>query len=310
MSSPFQSCPASNTAQAKVQQRKLQQSVCSASLVSKIPPKGVSSAVFLKSNMWPKHQELLIKFVDGEPWRKAWVEKVVMENLQPHVGLTLNFTDSSNEAHITVSFASARASSLIGKDSIQDVPSMYLGWVDPPHGSFEWKGETYAVPEDEHRNSGFDNGATVIHEFGHALGMLHEHQNPRGKPIIWNDENVWDTFCGPPNKWDWATIQHNVIDALDINTTNGSNFDPQSVMIYGFPGALTKNMPNGIQPNPNLSRGDTNWLRKTYPKEGSVWLSESYAMEPAFDIDLRNYIALNILVVIGFIIIYKVCFVE
>eukprot|EP00122_Pirum_gemmata_P014435 Pgem_evm1s13459 len=48
---------------------------------------------------------------------------------------------------------------------------MNLGWVEPPYSNrFMWKGKTYTVPSGAHRNKN-DVGATVLHEFGHAVGF-------------------------------------------------------------------------------------------------------------------------------------------
>ena len=51
----------------------------------------------------------------------------------------------------------------------------------------------------------------VLHEFGHALGLIHEHQNPEGG-IQWNEPAVKADLSGPPNNWDDETIRHNVLD--------------------------------------------------------------------------------------------------
>ena len=37
---------------------------------------------------------------------------------------------------------------------------------------------------------------TIIHEFGHALGMIHEHQNPLNNSLQWNTDKVYQTFRG------------------------------------------------------------------------------------------------------------------
>ncbi len=48
---------------------------------------------------------------------------------------------------------------------------------------------------------------TIIHEFGHVLGLLHEHQNPHAK-IPWNKEAIYKAFEGPPNNWSRETVNH------------------------------------------------------------------------------------------------------
>ncbi len=59
-------------------------------------------------------------------------------------------------------------------------------------------------------NLGFLDGGTAAHEFGHAIGLGHEHQNPAGG-IQWNEPVVLQNLAGPPNNWDEATIRHNVL---------------------------------------------------------------------------------------------------
>ncbi len=49
----------------------------------------------------------------------------------------------------------------------------------------------------------------VLHEFGHTLGLIHEHQNPN-RPINWNRAAVIADLSGPPNNWDEETIENNI----------------------------------------------------------------------------------------------------
>lgn len=39
-------------------------------------------------------------------------------------------------------------------------------------------------------NLGFVDRPTVLHEFGHSLGLIHEHQSPFPGGFEWNRENV------------------------------------------------------------------------------------------------------------------------
>ena len=50
----------------------------------------------------------------------------------------------------------------------------------------------------------------VVHEFGHALGAIHEHQNPKGG-IEWNLPAVYKYFAGPPNFWSKEDVDVNVL---------------------------------------------------------------------------------------------------
>jgi hypothetical protein len=59
-------------------------------------------------------------------------------------------------------------------------------------------------------NLSFMDGGTVAHQFGHAIGLAHEHQNPAGG-IEWNEGNVIRDLRGPTNCWTEAMIRHNVL---------------------------------------------------------------------------------------------------
>jgi Astacin (Peptidase family M12A) len=89
-------------------------------------------------------------------------------------------------------------------------------------------------------NLGFLDGGTAGHEFGHAIGLAHEHSNPAGG-IQWNEPVVLATLAGPPNFWDEATVRHNVFRKYAVDQINGTRFDPDSIMLYAFPASWTLN---------------------------------------------------------------------
>ena len=70
-------------------------------------------------------------------------------------------------------------------------------------------------------NFGWLDEAVVLHEFGHAIGLAHEHQNP-DKGIKWNEDAVIRDLSGPPNNWDVATIRHNVLNKYAHDQINGA----------------------------------------------------------------------------------------
>ncbi|MDP9965126.1 hypothetical protein J2W37_002846 [Variovorax paradoxus] len=85
--------------------------------------------------------------------------------------------------------------------------------------------------------------ATVKHEFGHALGLLHELQNPALKcqdEIKWSGPgNVYEYFRGPPNNWSPEQVQRNLgfIGQTDPDYVKGEP-NATSVMMYSLPAAI------------------------------------------------------------------------
>jgi hypothetical protein len=77
-------------------------------------------------------------------------------------------------------------------------------------------------------NLGFLDGGTAAHEFGHAIGLAHEHQNPAGG-IEWNEAKVLQDLSGPPNNWTPAMIRHNVLNKYRVDQVKGTKFDPDSI---------------------------------------------------------------------------------
>ena len=117
-------------------------------------------------------------------------------------------------------------------------------------------------------NLGFLDGGTAAHEFGHAIGLAHEHQNPDGG-IQWNEQVVLRELAGPPNNWDEETIRHNVLRKYSADQIMGTRFDPDSVMLYFFPDSWTLNG-KGTKANEVLSQMDKEFVAgaRMYPKQG------------------------------------------
>ncbi len=108
----------------------------------------------------------LQKAVEGMSVQEA-IRKIVRERIQPIVNLNLVFVDNIAQANVRISFnPNGGAWSLIGTDCLHEpsAATINFGWFDV---------------------------ATVIHEFGHMLGMIHEHQNPKSNPIAWDDGKVF-----------------------------------------------------------------------------------------------------------------------
>ena len=104
----------------------------------------------------------------------------------------------------------------------------------------------------------FHLGNPGLHEFGHAIGLVHEHQNPAGG-IEWNEDVVIRDLSGPPNNWTVEQIRHNVLNKYSVDQIRGTEFDRNSIMLYFFPDAWVKNG-QGTKENNDLSSQDTAFI--------------------------------------------------
>ena len=102
----------------------------------------------------------------------------------------------------------------------------------------------------------------AVHEFGHALGAIISTRIKRWHR--WNLPAVYAYFAGPPNYWSKEETDINVVGKYSVDQLNASKFDPDSIMLYQFDGALIK----GGRPtksNTKMSRGDKRFIKQQYP---------------------------------------------
>ena len=143
---------------------------------------------------------------------------------------------------------------------------------DPTDGAWSYVGTANkGIPSNEATmNLGFLDGGTAGHEFGHAIGLAHEHSNPQGG-IQWNEPVVIAALAGPPNRWDEAKVRHNVFMKYAVDQIKGTQFDPDSIMLYAFPASWTL---NGVatHANDDLSTLDKAFVAGAamYPKGAPV----------------------------------------
>src|SRR3954462_15308254 len=148
----------------------------------------------LLSTRWEPGSVITCLFLEGDAALRARGAKVAKEWTQPgRANLTLKFVEHG-PADIRIAFQQGNGSwSYIGTDCHKipaGQPTMNYGWLPP------------ASPEAEVRR-------VVLHEFGHALGLIHEHQNPK-HAVKWNKPAVYHDLGGPPNNWSKATIDNNM----------------------------------------------------------------------------------------------------
>lgn len=203
------------------------------------------------------------------------VKMVVEKRIQPIVNLQFKFVE--NNGNVRISFDPDKgAYSLLGTDclSSKEETTMNLGWLD---------------------------AGTIIHEFGHVLGLIHEHQNPVGEESIdWDKEKVYK-WANETQGWDKDTTYHNILQKYDHNQLNASNFDSKSIMLYFFPPELTNNN-KGTNNNKRLSRKDVEYISKIYPG-GKTSPSQFYQEEYGESISLSLFSLKNFLMLLGVLVL-------
>jgi hypothetical protein len=207
----------------------------------------VDELALLVAKQWQNGRTLRVRFLDGDP--------VVQQRLQPfahewskHANVTFDFGDDP-DAEIRISFKDrGRSWSNLGTDALvipKNEPTMNYGWLTPNGPDLEYS-------------------RVVVHEFGHALGCIHEHQNP-GAAIPWDKPAVYRYYAGPPNRWTKAMVDHNLFRRYSVEQTNSSEFDPASIMLYAISNDLTIGDWE-VGWNSVLSQGDKTFIGSVYPK--------------------------------------------
>jgi hypothetical protein len=208
---------------------------------------GMSRAALLKAAKWNPGDVITVCFLDGDKKLQDQVRDVAMKwTGDDMANLRFSFV-KKKDALIRISFKLRGSWSAIGttcRNVQSGLPTMNFGWLRPE-----------STPEEVRR--------VVLHEFGHAMGLIHEHQNPAGG-IEWNRKNVIEDLTGPPHKWTMKQIETNMFRAFEKKETNSTKLDPKSIMLYPIPKRWTTNGFSSVL-NTKLSPGDVKFIQDVYP---------------------------------------------
>jgi hypothetical protein len=204
----------------------------------------------INSKKWPPGTTLRCHFLDGSAKMRKKVEAVA-HRWEKYCDIKLKFV-ATGPAEIRISFYADDGSwSAVGRDALNrsyfplHQPTMNYGWLRDKTDDTEYS-------------------RVVLHEFGHALGCIHEHQSPKFNRK-WDTAAVMKYFQGPPNYWSPADIKSNVLQKYSPTGISATNFDPKSIMLYEFDAALFADGKGPTNTNSSLSGTDIKMIKSMYP---------------------------------------------
>lgn len=248
-------------------------------------------AVLDLTRLWRPGQDIRVAFLGGDATLYAKIEQAASEwakygnirfdfrDIATGQYRTWAMTDASYSAEIRIGFQFPGYWSLVGTDCVD------RGVAGPGQSSMNFRGFDVELPA--------DYAATVIHEFGHALGFEHEHQHPEGYcegEFRWEDDpgyqktedargvyiadahgrqpGIYTYLGGYPNGWNRAKVDHNLRQLKPSTAYLLLDFDAQSIMKYYFgPWMFKSGKASKCFSSQNLvlSEGDKAGVRQAYP---------------------------------------------
>jgi hypothetical protein len=221
--------------------------------LSATDPVAVARMAVIDLKKWDNGRTLRCRFLDGDDFQQGKV-KDKADIWRDYANIAFSFV-AEPDAEIRISFqADAGSCSGVGTECLnrdyfpQYQPTMNFGWLRDD------------TADDEYER-------VVVHEFGHSLGCIYEHQSPN-ENLQWNVDAVYIAFSGPPNYWSKDDIDHNILQKYSANLISATRFDMNSIMLYEFDGSLFVDG-KGTPLNTHLSDQDKQMIGQMYPKQAA-----------------------------------------
>jgi serralysin len=192
-----------------------------------------------RDKLWQVGSTIRIRFLDGDAATQEKVKEIASEWLK-HANVRFEFV-RVGDSDVRIRFDKGKGAwSYLGTDAL-------------------------GIAKDQQTmNLGFTDRRTILHEFGHVLGLIEEHQNPKAD-IAWKRDLIIHELSGPPNNWSKETIEQNVFRKFSSDELpRYRDFDAKSIMTMFFPAFWTGGIVVGG--GYELSESDKAFIGKLYPR--------------------------------------------
>ena len=197
-----------------------------------------------KKYVWPQNHTLTISYMDMPEAGKRLMQKCVAQFTE-HVNLKFKFIEGSDgDIRVSGHKDIGGTWSRLGNTALnapKDEPTMHIDLSTPKRSL-----ERY-----------------ILHEFGHALGLEHEHQHP-DSTVQYHKERTYNIYKNAL-KWSRKYVDSQILDKVDPDNAITTPYDRKSVMHYNVNPDMTTNGER-ISENMKLSEGDKALLKKLYPR--------------------------------------------
>ncbi|MBK7181439.1 MAG: hypothetical protein IPH89_00095 [Bacteroidetes bacterium] len=231
--------------------------------------------VILSAKEWEKYANIKFQFV-ADTVRNTNI-RVKLGKGSGHnsaVGTEANFRSQSEQ---TMNF-----DTLFFADIDYYLAKLQRKGIKPPYNLNQLAAE---MKEEPNRWNEKELRRVVTHEFGHAIGLLHEQSFPGA--VNWKRTDSVYNYYLQSQGWDRAKVDFNVFEVADQFYTNGTTYDPKSIMHYSIePWQTTDGY--SLKDNYELSQGDKSLIAALYPKNQKV----SSLVVPK--VDITNFAKLNV----------------
>lgn len=190
----------------------------------------------LKDTFWKNGQTIYIKFINGSDSQKNTVKNIA-NTWMKYANVKFSYVNSNHQANVRISFTGKGNWSYLGARQLSSSNTATM-------------------------NISSVTQRIILHEFGHMLGLIHEHKHPNAgipwnKPQIYKDYKNW-------YGWSEATIKNNLFAVYSHDRLQKGVYDKYSIMHYSIPNKHTIGNFE-VSYNTKISNLDKEFIGKIYP---------------------------------------------